>query len=130
MHMVIVWLLSWWYGAGWKLQLERIKERLAASYDYFSIGLLLKTLFNPYRQISAGRVNGPIGLQLRAFLDRTFSRVIGAVVRTLFLIAGVLWLTLISVVSGLVLIVWGVVPFLPLIGLILFISGWVPYVWK
>jgi hypothetical protein len=130
MHMVIVWLLSWWYGAGWKLQLSRTKERLAGSYDYFSIGLLIKTLFSPYRQISAGRINGPIGLQLRAFVDRLFSRVIGAVVRSIFLVAGVIWLTLISVLSGISLIMWATVPFLPLAGLILFVSGWVPYVWK
>ena len=81
--MIIVWALSWWYGAGWKARLFAIREKLAASYDYFSIDLLAKTMFSPFRQISAGRVSGPIGAQIRAFFDRLISRIIGSIVRTL-----------------------------------------------
>ena len=88
MDMIIVWALSWWYGAGWKACLRGLRERLVSSYDYFSIGLLAKTLFAPFRQISAGKVRGPIGLQWRAFVDRLISRFIGAFVRLILIVVG------------------------------------------
>ena len=56
----------WWYSTGWKKLIERVRESLLNVYDYFSLGLLLKTLFAPWRQISAGRVRGP----LQKFVDR------------------------------------------------------------
>jgi hypothetical protein len=124
--MVIVWALSWWYGAGWKARLLETRERLLASYDYFSIGLLARTLFSPFRQISAGKVNGPIGLKFRAFVDRLISRFIGAFVRMILIVVGISWLALQVVAGVLVLILWFAVPFLPLIGFIGLLSGWVP----
>ncbi len=126
MTMVIVWALSWWYGAGWKARLVRLREQLSSSYDYFSIGSLARTLFSPYKQISAGQVAGPIGVKWRAFVDRLISRIIGAFVRTLFIVVGSVWLLLQVVFGALVLIIWPVVPVMPFIGFILMISGWVP----
>ncbi len=124
--MVIVWALSWWYGAGWKARFVHLRGQLASSYDYFSIGLLITSLFAPFRQISAGKVSGPLGVQMRAFFDRQISRVVGAFVRTILIIVGCIWL-LLSAVWGLVaMIMWGLIPFMPLIGFILMLSGWVP----
>lgn len=126
MHMVIVWALSWWYGSGWKRCLLSLRERLEASYDYFSIGLLARTLFSPYKQISAGQVRGPIGVQLRAFGDRLVSRIVGSVVRAILIVSGLVWLTAQTVVGLMVVILWGMIPFLPFIGFIMMLSGWVP----
>jgi hypothetical protein len=124
--MVIVWALSWWYGAGWKAFLLELRDRLASSYDYFSIGLLASTLFAPFRQISAGKVSGPIGVKLRAFADRLISRFIGALVRLVLIIVGSIWLFVQAVFGGVVLVLWALVPMLPLIGFIVMLSGWVP----
>ena len=124
--MVIVWALSWWYGAGWKARLLRLREQLAESYDYFSIGLLLRTLVSPYKQISAGQVSGPIGVKWRAFVDRLISRVIGAFVRMLFIVVGIGWMVLQAVYGVLVLTAWAFVPVAPLIGFIAMLSGWTP----
>lgn len=124
--MVIVWALSWWYGAGWKARLLRLREQLAESYDYFSIGLLLRTLVSPYKQISAGQVSGPIGVKWRAFVDRLISRVIGAFVRMLFIIVGVVWMAVQAVFGIVILAAWVFVPFGPLIGFIAMLSGWTP----
>ena len=127
--MVIVWALSWWYGAGWRARLISLRNQLASSYDYFSIGLLLGSLFSPFRQISAGKVRGPIGVQLRAFVDRQISRIIGACVRVILIITGSLWLAIQAVVGGMAIVLWALVPLLPLVGLVLMLSGWVPS-WK
>jgi len=119
-------IISWWYGRGLQGQIGQIRDRLTATAGYFSIGQLLSTLFSPFRQISAGSVNGPIGAQLRAFFDQTVSRVIGAIVRSLTIFAGALLMAAQVVVEMFVLIVWLLLPLLPVAGLIMFVIGWVP----
>ncbi len=127
--MFIVGMLSWWYGAGWIERAKLIRERIARTVDYFSITLLLKTLFSPFRQISAGKVNGPLGVKWRAFLDRTISRVIGAFIRIVIILIGAVTIVLYCMLGLVTLVVWATVPLFPIVGFILFISGWVPVSW-
>ena len=70
------------------MRIRITKERLAASADYFSIGLLITTLFAPFRQISASRVDGPIADRMRAFADRLISRLVGSIVRLAMVFSG------------------------------------------
>lgn len=103
-----------------------IKQRLESSADLFSVGLLAATLFAPFRQISAGRVSGPIGDQLRAFTDRLISRVIGAFVRSFMIIVGTLVIFMQLFFGTLVLILWLIIPLMPVVGLILMVIGRTP----
>jgi hypothetical protein len=105
----------------------RLREKLMGTLDYFSIDLLLRTFFSPFRQISAGQVRGPIGVQMRAFFDRLISRVIGAMIRLTMIIFGIVAITLYAVIGGVLVAVWGLIPFLPVLGIVLFLSGWVPW---
>jgi hypothetical protein len=126
--MFIVGILSWWYNAGWRQRFTILKERLAMTVDYFSIDLLVNTLFAPFRQISAGRVNGPLDVKMRAFFDRLISRLIGGMVRSAMIVFGVVAIIIHSVIGCIYVIIWAVIPILPIVGVILFVSGWVP--WK
>ncbi len=128
--MFIVGMLSWWYSRGWVDQALLVRERIVRTMDYFSVDLLLKTLFAPYRQIGASHVDGSLGVKWRAFVDRTVSRVIGSIVRTILIVIGSVAVILHSIAGAVVLVLWGAVPLLPLIGLLLFLSGWVPYAWS
>jgi hypothetical protein len=127
--MEIVGLLGWWYGAGWKQTVHRRIDGLASTADLFSIGLLARTLFAPYRQIAAGRVRGPFAIQMHAFFDRLFSRVIGAVIRLVMMIIGILVLAVQAILACGICIVWGIVPFLPIVGAVIAFIGWIPQ-WK
>lgn len=124
--MFIVGMLSWWYGEGWRQRAGMVRERLASLADYFSIGLLAGTLFAPFRQISAGQVDGPLPVQLRAFVDRLISRMIGAVVRTGLIVIGLITLALAGLTGLVTIVAWGVFPLLPIAGVLLMITGWVP----
>lgn len=124
--MFLVGLLQWWYGPGWIDQIDLIRQRLARTIDFFSIGHLLATLFSPFRQISAGRVGGPIGAQFQAFLDKTISRLIGAMVRGFTIIAGLVVMLVQAIFGLLIIVAWLVIPALPLIGFIAFAIGWTP----
>lgn len=96
--------------------------------DFFSVGLLLKTLFNPFRQISAAPVGGDLSVQLSAFFDKMFSRAIGAVVRSMVIIIGILMILLRFLWMIVGVIMWLALPLMPFIGIILWQMG--VSVWK
>lgn len=119
-------ILYWWYGGGWLGRVQLLKSRLVASADFFSIDLLASTLFAPYRQISAGSVDGPIGVKVQAFFDKLLSRIIGAIVRSFMVIFGVVAMFLQLLVGLIMLGFWLILPLFPVIGLIMMVLGWVP----
>ncbi len=125
MHMLIA-FVSWWYGEGWLQQAKKFMLRLDGLLDTFSFSLIIRTLFSPFRQISAGRIDGPIGMQIQAFIDKTISRLIGAMVRLGVMLAGVISIFVMSLIGIFFLLVWPIIPVLPVIGLILSTTGWVP----
>lgn len=119
-------MFSWWYGAGWRQRAMTVRERLLATMDYFSIDILLRTYFSPFRQISAGRVEGPLGVKLQAFFDKLISRIIGATVRTFIMLIGVVCIAFQTISGGFILATWVIVPLFPVIGVFLFAIEWVP----
>ena len=109
-------LFQWWYGAGWVDQRSLLALRLDKIGDFFSIPLLVRTLFQPFRQISAETFNGPLNLQMRLWFDNLFSRFFGAFMRTFMIIIGGLWWLLNGLVGVLWLLLWPLFPALPLVG--------------
>jgi hypothetical protein len=126
--MFLVGMLNWWYTDGWKARRQTSGRQLIGVAGFFSIGQLASTLFSPFRQISAGQVNGPAGVQLRAFFDQLLSRVVGLVIRTLFIVAGLLIMALLALIEFLIIVLWLIVPLLPVVGCIMAVIGWMP--WK
>lgn len=113
-------ILQWWYVGGWRIFVIGLGERLKNSADFFSIGILFKTLFAPFRQISAV---GPDATRWQAFMDKLFSRAIGAVVRIFIIVAGIIALTVQAVLGLALAIIWPIIPFLPIVCIILGILG-------
>ncbi len=124
--LLVLGLLGWWYTDGWRRRMKLVADRLYGTIDYFSIDLLLKTLFSPYRQISAGRVDGSLEVQFRALIDKIFSRIIGAFVRLIILIIGVVMILLQTMIGFVILVGWALVPLLPIAGLVMMVVGRTP----
>jgi len=124
--MFLVGIISWWYGSGWRGQFVRVRDRLVATSDFFSIGKLASTLFSPFRQISAQKVSGSLATVARAFFDKLISRVIGAIVRSFTILFGIIALVVQSLYEVMILLFWLILPILPVVGLILMAIGWVP----
>ena len=117
---------AWWYGEGWSRVLRSLGRRLHLILEAFSVSELLGTLFSPFHQISAEQVRGSLSVQFRALGDRLFSRIFGAVIRSIFIIAGLVVAGVVAVMSIVEIVVWPILPLAPLIGLILTFIGWVP----
>ena len=120
-------MLSWWYGRGWVSQWRRMGGRFVSTLEFFSVGSLLKTLFAPFRQISA--VSGPgnsLGDSFRGGVDRLISRIIGSMVRSATILFGVIAIALQAAYTAVIMIMWWLVPLAPIVGAILYATEWVP----
>ena len=126
--MLLVGFARWWYGAGWRDQVSRVAGSLRRVSNWFSISLLLKTLFAPFRQISAGERGNNLASSLRAWGNRLLSRIIGGVVRLFMIFAGGVVLLLLLILSLFRLAFWAIVPLMPVAGAMLMIYVGTP--WK
>ena len=77
---------SWWYGPGLVGLVRAIQRRMQQLADMFSVAILLRTLFSPWRRIITYPGAG-LEAHLRAMLDNMVSRVIGLLVRISVLLA-------------------------------------------
>jgi len=124
MLVMIVDLFDWWYGQGLNDVWRRVGKQTAGVLEMFSVILLAQSLFAPFRQIDAGNVRGSFDVQLRAWFDRSFSRVFGFFLRGLMIIIGTVGALIVAVIGAIWAIAWAIVPLLPIIGLLLAVSGW------
>lgn len=120
---MFVGFFTWWYGDGLNRRINDIGERLARVSDFFSVGLLAATLFSPFRQLSVGRVNGPLSVQLQAIFDNLVSRIIGAFVRSAMIIFALI-ASVGVLLYGIVLVAgWLLLPVLPIVGALVTVAG-------
>ncbi|MBR3137925.1 hypothetical protein IKG41_01085 [Candidatus Saccharibacteria bacterium] len=123
--MAITEMFLWWYSRGWGVFVDQLKNYFASIVDFFSMDSLFRTLFKPFRQISAesASANSSIDLKFQMFLDRLISRTVGFFSRLILILVGVI-LMICGGVLGLVLIVlWPIIPLLPIGGILLTILG-------
>lgn len=126
--MVLIGMLKWWYSDGWLGQLSRSSLSLRKTADTFSIGLLIRTLFAPFHQISANENQREAGGKMNMLLDKLISRTIGFIARTFTILAGIIALTLKAVLGLLQIALWPLMPVMPVVGLILMSTVGAP--WK
>lgn len=123
--MAITEMLTWWYAKGWSVFIRKILNFMTNIVDFFSMDSLLRTLFQPFRQISAAAANADSSLDLKfhMFIDRLVSRAVGFVSRLFLLIVGLIIIIGGGLISLILIIIWPLVPFLPIIGIILSVMG-------
>jgi len=114
---------SWWYGIGWQNSARRGVTHLSRMTELFSFDLILPTLFAPFRQVSAGRGRGGLDVQLRLFVDRSVSRLVGFTVRLIMLITGVVSIVAVGIIWTIWTIVWPLLPLAPVVLVVLAIGG-------
>ena len=113
-------LVRWWYTKGWNTFFAGMRNMMKNTADTFSIGDLLRTLFAPYRQIDAGETGGPLFTRL---VSKLVSRLVGFFARMALIISGALVMLFELILTGLLSLVWPVVPLLPVVGIVLAVMG-------
>ncbi len=104
-------LFRWWYGEGWLQTAKSVNNWTTAVRLTFSLPLLIKTLFSPWRRIITipGR---SLDAKMRAIVDNLVSRVVGFVTRLMVLIAALGLLAVAAVTAVVATVVWPLVPVL------------------
>lgn len=103
-------LLRWWYGAGWAAAFSRITERTASVSHAFSVPILLKTLFAPWRRIVTSGAKG-LDAKMQALLDNLVSRTVGFVSRFVMLIAAAVVTLGTFLLGAAIALAWPLIPF-------------------
>lgn len=118
-------MFLWWYSSGWKVFVGKLKTALSNTTDFFSMGSLVRTLFKPYRQISAAAASDQASLDIKfhMFLDRLVSRIVGFFSRLTLLLVGIIIIIFGGVLSLILILLWPFIPLLPVAGIILTVIG-------
>jgi hypothetical protein len=120
-------ILSSWILWHYVISLERIyrqwKDFLKFNMDYFSIPFLLRTIFSPWKKykISYGR-GFDIAKIFEALTFNVFSRFIGAGIRTLVILFGLLSQFLILLFGIFIIFFWIILPLITTFGIFILIQ--------
>jgi hypothetical protein len=92
MEEVIAFWLKWHFFEQPRLFLKIIKNLFLFGIDYFSMPLLLQTLFSPWRRYTWAYPRGlDIGKIFETFISNLISRIIGMVMRLFLLFFGAIF---------------------------------------
>lgn len=117
--MLALEFFQWWYSQGWTGSFQRLKHRLSSVTETFSVGILLRTLFSPWRRIIT-YPGADLSAKLRAVGDNIVSRFVGFSVRIVVLLSALVLSVIVLLVSLFELVVW---PLLPPASIGLIITG-------
>ncbi|MBI2625012.1 MAG: hypothetical protein HYW70_01620 [Candidatus Nealsonbacteria bacterium] len=113
--------LEWYFNDQPRLILEGWKNILRYNLNYFSVGLLLKTLFSPWRRYQASYGRGfDFTRYFETLTFNTVSRVLGAIMRIVLILSGLTAETFLVLGGAVLLLGW---LFLPLVLLLALIFG-------
>lgn len=120
--MLAVELLRWWYGNGWSRAAHMAQRRIMKISQLFSVPILLRTLFAPWRRIVTQPGAG-IDAQVRALGDNMISRTIGFAVRIIVLLTAGIGMLGMTVIAGLEIALWPLVPPMILVSIVMGVVG-------
>ncbi len=99
--------------------LKAWRNFLLFNLNYFSISLLLKTLFSPWRRYSVSYGKGfEIGRHIEAFFSNLIFRILGALIRIVVIIAGLIIEIFIILGGAIIFFGWLLLPAFLIGGLI------------
>ncbi len=108
-------LFTWWYTDGWKHAFKSIRLRLIAVMEHFSVGILVKTLWEPWKQIKSYAWQGSsLGDKMQVAFDNGFARFFGFVLRMSLINIAIIVSLFVGVWSIVLVVIWPLIPLLPI----------------
>ena len=115
-NILAVWFL-WQFYEMPKFLLGVWKNYILFASNYFSLPILLKSLFAPWRKY---RWNYPKWFQVGEFLStlisNAFSRLLGAIARIVLIVAGILFQIFVIFAGLIIFVLWLLIPLIIIAG--------------
>ena len=117
-NIFIEWFL-WQFFEMPRFLLEVWKNYLMFASNIFSLPLLLKTFFAPWRKYNWRYPKGFDAVEFfNTFISNTFSRILGAMMRVVLIIAGILFQIFVVVAGFVVFAGWFLAPIVAIAGIL------------
>jgi hypothetical protein len=114
---MVVLFVQWLYFDAPKANTAFFGELITAFFHYFSITLLGRTLFDPWRHDATDMSRLPLSQWGSAFLNNLVSRLIGFLLRIGTILIGLLFITITVIVGALYIVAWYALPILLLLSI-------------
>lgn len=106
--MLVTAFFKWWYGQGWAIVWHRSVARLRHVGQVFSVQLLLRTLFAPWRRIStSGR---SLDGKIQAAISNGVGRLVGFIVRLAVLLTALFVFVAFVIFGVCSVVLWPLIP--------------------
>lgn len=115
-------LVTWWYGAGWLEAMRDIRNRVLGISLAFSIPILLRTMFAPWRRITT-LPDRSLDTKMRALLDNFISRLVGFFVRLGVIFSALVIAIVTFAFFTLIALAWPLVPLIAVYSLVRTVMG-------
>jgi hypothetical protein len=116
MLMLLTLFIKWWYTEGWKQEYYRISKRAKVIAKEMSLPILVKTLFQPWKQlVSHVPRESSLDDKFHAAFDNLFARCFGFVIRSVVIIASLIIIFITILASIVLVLVWPIIPVLPIV---------------
>ena len=109
--MLFAEFFTWWYGRGFIELFSRLKRAGVSIWSRLSVGILLRTLFDPWKRIVTDS-SGSITDKSRALLDNTVSRFVGFSIRFIVIISALVIEVLLVLFGIVAMVAWPLAPLL------------------
>ncbi len=110
-NIFVAWFF-WYFYEMPKFLLEVWKNYIIFAVNYFSFLALLKSFFSPWRRYRwMYPKNFDIVEFFNALISNTFSRVLGAMMRAVLIVFGLILQVFVIVVGLVVILLWAIAPF-------------------
>ena len=109
--MLFAEFFTWWYSLGFVELLNKLSQLISGIWQKFSVPILLKTLFEPWRRIIED-AGGSIQDKSRAFVDNLVSRFVGFSIRVIAIITALVLIIIASIMSVVLIVAWPLAPVL------------------
>ena len=106
---MLIMIFKWWYGAGWAKAFRNIQSHTLGVGQSFSIPILIKTLFEPWKRIIT-YPGKSLDDHIKAAIDNLVSRFVGLSVRLIVLLTAGLLTALTAIGYSLLAIIWPLIP--------------------
>ena len=113
--MFLISFFTWWYGAGWMRLPREIRQRIRYITQFFSLTIILKTLFAPWKRDIAYATSPALEDRFNALIGNLVSRFIGFLIRIFFMIGGVCAIVCTAVGGTVLFVIWPILPVLPIV---------------